>query len=107
MSWIEKIAGRRIDAAAARGELSGLAGEGKPLDRERLRETMEDTLNRIVAEAGAVPEEFAWRKKADLARAALREITDPAERRKAMAEIALLDTRAGIAADARRRFYKG
>ena len=37
--WFERIAQRAVDKAAAEGKLSGLAGEGRPLDPERLRET--------------------------------------------------------------------
>jgi hypothetical protein len=105
--WIALIADRRIDAAVAKGELSGLPGEGKPLDRARLAESMDDSLSRIMAEAGALPEEFVWRKKIDAARAMLDGIDEPAARRRAMAEIALMEMRHGIASDARRRFMRG
>ena len=42
MHWFERIALRRIDDAAAKGELRGLKGEGKPLDPVRLRESADD-----------------------------------------------------------------
>ncbi|MFD1883157.1 DnaJ family domain-containing protein [Paracoccus pacificus] len=107
MAWFDDLARRRIDAAAARGELKGLAGEGRPLDPATLRETTDDTLNRIAAEAGAVPEEILLKKKLIAAWDVLRSLEDPAERRAAMREIALLEMQHGIAQDARRKFTRG
>ena len=45
MHWFERIALRRIDDAAANGQLRGLKGEGKPLDPVRLRESADDVLH--------------------------------------------------------------
>lgn len=104
MHWIEQIAERRAAQAVARGELQGLPGEGRPLDPERLRETTEDVLHRIMADAGAVPVEFTIARQIEAARAAL-PASGP-ERRAALAQIAALEVRHGIARDARRRFMR-
>ena len=58
---------RQIGKAAAQGQLTGLAGEGRPLP-DRAGEALVDPAlaagHRIMAEAGALPEEF--RIKAEL-----------------------------------------
>lgn len=103
MSWVSIVSGWRIDDAIERGEMDNLPGQGKPLDRERLRETMEDTLGRMVAEAGGMPEEMTLAGQARRARAQLDQITDPVERKRAMGQIALIEARAGMMAERRRR----
>lgn len=103
MPWFNDLARRRIDAAAHRGELRGLAGEGRPLDPTRLRETADDVLSRIMADAGAVPEEIALNRQILAARDVLATLDDPEERKAAAKEIAMLDLRRNIAADARRK----
>ena len=102
MHWFERIAQRRIDEAAAKGQLQGLPGEGRPLNPERLRETSDDVLHRMMAEAGFLPEEFQLRKEVESNRAILAEIEDPVERAQLQRRIALLELRANIATDARR-----
>lgn len=99
--WFERLAERRIDAAAARGELSGLAGEGRPLDPERLRETTDDVLHRMMADAGFVPQEVALAREVAAARAVLDQIDDPDERRQVQRQIAMLDLKRAMAAEAR------
>lgn len=107
MHWFEKIAQRQIDKAAAEGKLSGLAGEGKPLDPERLRETSEDVLYRMMAEGGFVPAEFTLQKEIDAKRAALDQIDDEAERKALQRQIAMLELKRAIGTDARRKFMRG
>lgn len=102
MHWFERIAQRRIDEAEAKGELRGLAGEGKPLDRERLRERPEDVLHRMMADTDFIPEEFRLRKEVEAKRAVLAQIDDAEERHALQRHIALLELRANIATDARR-----
>ncbi|WBU63292.1 DnaJ family domain-containing protein [Paracoccus aerodenitrificans] len=102
MHWFERIAQRRMDEAAAKGELQGLAGEGKPLDRARLRERAEDVLHRMMSDGGFVPEEFRIRKDIEAKRAALDQIEDPGERTRLQRQIAIQELRANIATDARR-----
>lgn len=86
--------------------MRGLAGEGRPLDPARLRENSDDVLSRIMADAGAVPEEIALTKQILAARDVLATLDDPAERKTAAREIAMLDLRRNIAADARRKFMR-
>lgn len=102
MHWFERIAQRRIDAAAARGDLSGLRGEGRPLDPERLRETADDVLNRMLADGGFVPAEVTLARDIAAARAVLSQIEDEAERRDLQRRIALLELKRAVAQDARR-----
>ena len=49
MHWFERIAQRRIDEAAAKGQLQGLPGEGRPLNPERLRESSDDGKRDVAA----------------------------------------------------------
>ena len=86
--WVEE----RIRAAVARGELSGLPGEGRPLQLE------DDLLvpaelrmaYRILRNAGAVPPEItALREANDLAAAAAGE-ADEARRRAALGRLEVL-----------------
>ncbi|NHF73655.1 DnaJ family domain-containing protein [Paracoccus xiamenensis] len=107
MHWFERIALKRIDEAEAKGELRGLAGEGKPLDPERLRERAEDVLHRMMADTGFLPEEFRLRKEVEAKRAVLAQIADPEERHALQRHIALLELRANIATDARRSSARG
>ncbi|MBC9246581.1 DUF1992 domain-containing protein [Paracoccus sp. 11-3] len=107
MRWFERIAQRQIDAAVARGELTGLKGEGKPLDRERLRESADDVLHRMMAEAGFVPPEIAYQKEVEAKRAILAQIEDQEERKAMQKQIALLDLKRAMSADARRKSLRG
>lgn len=107
MYWFERIAARQIDKAAAEGKLSGLAGEGKPLDPERLRESSDDVLHRMMADGGYLPPEIELAKEVAAQRAVLDQIDDPEERRALQRRIALTELKKNIAADARRKFQRG
>ncbi|WP_425045609.1 DUF1992 domain-containing protein [Primorskyibacter sp. S87] len=100
---------RQILKAKSEGQLEGLHGEGKPLP-DRSSEAMSDPAlaagHRIMAQAGVLPEEFEIKKKLDLARAEYADLTDPTERKSAMAHIADLEMRYNMARDARRSFMK-
>ena len=100
---------QQIAAAAARGELKNLAGEGKPLPahpEEALADPGTLIGFRIMAEAGALPEEIKLRKSLDMARAAYAELTDPQEKKAAMKIIADLMMRHNIAQEARKKFMR-
>lgn len=101
--WFERIALRRIDEAAARGQLSGLPGEGRPLDPERLRETSEDVMYRMMSDAGFLPPELALAKDIEAKRAVLDQLEDEDERKRLQTQIAMLELKRGMAADQRRR----
>ena len=95
--------------ANAEGKLSGLEGEGKPLP-DRSSEALVDPAlaagMRIMAQAGVTPPEFPLKQQLEQARAAWREITDPEEKKRAMARIAELEMRYNMARDARRAFLR-
>lgn len=109
MSWLNKLAERRIAAARAKGGLQGLAGEGQPLpDRpgDAFVSAGDAVGFRLMAEAGVLPEEIALKKQVAVQAAHLAGLTDPAARQAAMADLARLQMRQAIAEEARRRFLK-
>jgi len=98
---------QQILKAIAEGKLQGLEGEGKPLpDRsgEAYTDMATQVAVRIMAEAGALPEEFRLKKLLDAARQTYQGACNDEEKRLAMAVIAELDLRYNIAVDARRKF---
>lgn len=110
MSWLDKISEQRILAARAKGQLSGLAGEGKPLpDRtaEAFVSAGEAVGFRLMAEAGVLPQEITLQKAADAQRAILAKLVDPDARKRAAAKLAEIEMRREMAIEARRRFMKG
>ena len=109
-SWLDRIAERRMLKARAEGKLSNLAGEGKPLPEHpeaALIDPGEAIGFRIMAEAGALPEEIVLAKEIAAARAELATLADEDARRQALARIADLEMRQAMAAEARRKFLKG
>lgn len=110
MSWLSRLAERQIQRARLRGDLQGLAGEGKPL-RDRPGDAFVpagDAIGfRIMAEAGVLPEEIILKKQAADQRAHLATLVAPEARKQAMAKLADLEMRQAIAEEARRRFMKG
>ncbi|MGV6802821.1 MAG: DnaJ family domain-containing protein [Ruegeria sp.] len=104
-----KLVERQIKKAQAEGQLDGLEGQGQPLP-DRSSEALTDPAlaagQRIMAQAGVLPEEFTLKKQLDAARAAYAGLDDPAERKVAMARIADLEMRYNMARDARRAFLK-
>ena len=109
MSWLSRLVERRILASRVKGGLEGLKGEGKPLpDRpgDAFVDAGEAAGFRIMAEAGALPEEIRLKKRIEAARAELAGLTDPAARRAAEREIADLTLRLAMAEEARRKFLR-
>lgn len=104
-----KLIERQIKKAQAEGQLDGLEGEGQPLP-DRSTEARGDPAiaagHRIMAQAGVLPEEFGIRKGLVAARKAYPTLTDPDERKAAMAKIAELEMRYNMARDARRAFMR-
>lgn len=104
-----KLVERQIKKAQAEGQLQGLDGEGQPLP-DRSSEAMSDPAiaagHRIMAQAGVLPEEFEIKKQLDAARHNYATLTDPVERKAAMAHIADLEMRYNMARDARRAFMR-
>lgn len=109
MSWFSRLVERRIEKARLEGRLQGLAGEGKPLPEhpEAAFVTAAEAAGfRIMAEAGALPEEIVLKKRVAALQADLAGLTDPEARKAALAEIARLQMRQAIAEEARRRFLR-
>lgn len=91
--------------AEAEGQLSGLEGEGAPLP-DRVADASDPAIAaamRIMAEAGAVPEEFTLAKELEAVKAAYAEASE-AERPELMRRIAELSMRQAIAREARKKF---
>ncbi|MBL8309309.1 MAG: DUF1992 domain-containing protein [Burkholderiales bacterium] len=71
MHWADIIAEQRVNEAARKGELSGLAGEGAPLDlsEDPLVPPELRAIHRVLKNAGYTPPEMAaLRALADLER---------------------------------------
>ena len=105
-SW-HRLTEQQIRKAEAEGKLRGLAGEGKPLpDRpgDAFIDPGDAVGHRIMAEAGAIPEEIRLKRLLDAARSAWAEATDPVEKKARMKEIAELEMKHAIAREARMKF---
>lgn len=99
---------QRIAAAVAKGELTGLPGEGAPLPNrpgDALADAGEAVAYRMMAEAGALPEEFRLKAQVEIARQALQDAPE-ATRKAAMARLADLEMRYAIAREARQKFMR-
>lgn len=103
----DRLVERQIQKALAEGQLSDLEGEGKPLP-DRSGEAFTDMATgvavRMLAEAGALPEEFKIKKLLDAAKQHYRSAENDDAKRVAMRLIADLQQRYNIAVEARRRF---
>lgn len=109
MSWLSRLAERRMQAARLKGQLQGLAGEGKPLpDRpgDAFISAGDAVGFRIMAQAGVLPEEITLKKKVAVQAAHLASLTDEAERKAAMAKLARLQMLQAIAEESRRKFLR-
>ena len=109
MNRFRRLIERQILKALAEGKLQGLAGEGQPLpDRsgEAFVDPAEAAGYRMMAEAGALPEEFRLKAELDAARKLYSEREDASEKRQLMALIADLQMRYEIAREARRKFMR-
>lgn len=109
MTDLNKLVERQILKAIAEGQLQGLAGEGEPLpDRsaEALTDVATAVASRIMAEAGALPEEFKIKKLLEAAKAAYRSAEGEEAKQVAMALVADLQQRYNIAVEARRSFMR-
>ena len=104
---LARLVERQILKALAEGTLDNLEGSGKPLP-DRSGEACTDMATRvavrIMAEAGALPEEFRLKKLLEPAREAYRSAATDEEKRLAMAVIADLEQRYNVAVEARRKF---
>lgn len=109
MPKFTKLTEAQIRKAEMEGQFDNLSGAGKPLpDRpgDALLDAGEAVGFRMMAEAGALPQEIALKAELDEARAAWQAETDETRKKAAMARIATLQMRYEIARDARRKFLK-
>lgn len=96
---------QQIQKFRAQGGLNDLEGEGKPLPpMDPHVDAATAAGMRMMAAAGAMPEELTLSAKIDAARAQYKTLTDVAEKKAAMAKLADLELRYNIARDARRKF---
>lgn len=109
MSGLERMVERQILKALAEGKLTGLEGEGKPLPERPEAALVDPAIAagfRIMAEAGALPEEIVQKKAAAALRERLAQETDEARRKALMTELAEVELKRAIAEEARRRFMR-
>ena len=109
MSWLSRLAERQIQKARLKGQLQSLEGEGKPLpDRpgDAFISAGDAAGFRIMAQAGVLPEEITLKKQAAAQRTHLATLTDPAQRKAAMAELARIEMLQAIAEESRRKFLR-
>jgi hypothetical protein len=106
---LSRLAESRIRKAEAEGQFQNLPGAGKPLP-DRPGDAFTDPGDalgyRIMAEAGAIPEEFRLKAAAAALRAQLAATTDPAARKALMADLAQAEMKQAIAEEARRKFMR-
>lgn len=105
-SW-RRLTEQQIKKAELEGKLTGLAGEGKPLPlrpEDALIDTGTAVGHRIMAEAGALPEEFKLKAALQEAKEAWQAATDSADKKRLMAQIAELQMKYDIAVEARKKF---
>ncbi|MEM7188054.1 MAG: DUF1992 domain-containing protein [Pseudomonadota bacterium] len=106
-----KLAERQILKAQAEGQLTDLPGQGQPLDATPDPDFAQSVGYRIMAEAGAVPEEVRLRKAVEAEARALQALsadpaTAPAALKAAQARVADLQMKLSIQEEARRRFQR-
>ncbi len=101
---LSKIAEQRILAAEAEGKLANLKGAGKPLPDRGGGDHADAVGFRMMAEAGALPEEMRLKKELAEARRLLVAAEGEEARRAASAVVADLSMRLSIQEEARRRF---
>lgn len=109
MDRLSRITESRIRQAEAEGQFQGLSGAGKPLPDRSTGVPADTGLEvgyRLMAEAGALPEEFRLKAAAEALRQRLAATTDPDDRKRLMAELADAQMRQAIAEEARRRFMR-
>lgn len=109
MPTFSRLTEAQIRKAEAEGKLNNLEGAGKPLPHrpgDALIDAGEAVGFRIMAEAGALPEEIALKAHLDQARRDWQGATSAGDKKRLMARIAELQMRHEIARDARRKFMR-
>jgi hypothetical protein len=91
---------RKIAEAQADGAFDNLEGAGKPLPE--CDDPENALLNRLVKEAGGVPEFVSLSRELDKLRAELRDTGDRARRQEIMKEMSMMEARIELARKAHR-----
>lgn len=107
-SW-RRLTEQQIKKAELEGKLKNLEGEGKPLPYrpgDAYIDAGDAVGHRIMAEAGALPEEIKLKARLDEARAEWKAATDADEKKRLMARIADLELKYQIAREARMKFLR-
>ena len=99
-----RLAEQQILKAQRSGEMDNLKGAGKPLGEGVSNDSVEAFGYGAMKDAGVVPEEIKLRKAVAAKFEELNATTDPAARKKLMAELADLQLKLGIQEDARRKY---
>ena len=104
-----RLTEQQIRKAQLEGKLDDLEGSGKPLT-ERPGDALIDPGDaagfRIMAEAGALPEEIKLKKQIDATRKAWQAATSPEAKAELMRQLADLELKYEIAQNARRKFLE-
>ena len=95
MTFLDHLAEQRIEAAIAAGDLDNLPGAGRPLqlDDDPLVPEELRLAYRVLRNAGFVPPELQTRAELASVQALLRHATDDAQRKRAVARLALLEAK--------------
>lgn len=105
---LRQLTEAQIKKAEVEGKLKGLKGEGEPLPN-RIGDAFLDAGDvvghRMMAEAGALPEEILLKRDVAAAKEAYQNASD-AEKHDAMAKLAELELKLAIAQEARRKFLR-
>ncbi len=96
----------QIRKAQMKGDLDNLKGEGERLPDRPIGNDADQIGYRIMAEAGALPEEIVLKRKIKAAAVHLQSLTEPGERKTAMAKLAELQLKLSIQEEARKKFMK-
>ncbi|MQQ09983.1 DUF1992 domain-containing protein [Epibacterium sp. SM1979] len=92
---------QKIAAAAADGAFENLEGAGKPLPK--VEDPENELVNRIVKEAGGVPEFVSLSRELERLRAELRETGDRTKRKDILKEMSMMEARIDLARKAHLR----
>ena len=102
----DKLAEHQVAKAKAEGKLENLAGEGKPLPDRQPGDFADQVSFRIMAEAGALPEEIRLMKEVQQQAQVLKATKDPALRKEEMRKLADLQQQLEMQKEARQSFFR-
>lgn len=98
---LSDLINRRIEQAFQDGAFDNLPGQGKPLTD--MRDPMEALLQRAAEEGGGAIPHVSMREQLTEARAELKKLSDPRERREKLQQISDIQTRLAVELEQVRR----